>query len=74
MAIEPQDVFKTAFLTQYGLFEWCVMPFGLCNAPSTFQRLMNVTFQDLLDTCVTVYLDDILVFSATENEHVAHLR
>ena len=51
---------------RYGMFEWCMMPFGLCNVPSTFQRLMNVTFQELLDTCVMVYLDDILVYSATE--------
>ena len=59
---------------RYGLFEWCVMLFGLCNAPSMFQRLMNVTFLDLLDTCVTVYLDNILVYSISEQEHAAHLR
>ena len=74
VVIEEADIHKTAFLTQCGLFEWCMMPFGLCNAPSIFQRLMNVTFQDLLDPCVTVYLDDILVYSTMEEEHTAHLQ
>ncbi len=50
------------------------MPFGLTNAPATFQRLMHAVFDDVLDLFVTVYLDDILVFSATEAEHEAHLR
>ena len=50
------------------------MPFGLSNAPSTFQRLMNQTFFDLLDRFVVVYLDDILVFSESLSDHLAHLR
>ena len=58
----------------FGLFEWVVMPFGLSNAPSTFQRLMNQTFFDLLDRFVVVYLDDILVFSESLSDHLAHLR
>ena len=65
---------KTAFTTRYGLFEFVVMPFGLTNAPSTIQRLMHSVFDNVLDVFVTVYLDDILVFSATPQEHAVHLR
>ena len=53
-----------------GLFEYVVMPLGLTNAPATFQRLMNLTFEDLLYKCVMVYLDDILVFSKDVDEHL----
>ena len=49
IGVSSEDQFKTAFTTRYGSFEWRVMPFGLCNAPSTFQRVMNTTFFDLLD-------------------------
>ena len=59
-----------AFLMPMGLFEYVVMPLGLTNAPATFQCLMNLTFQDLLYKCVTVYLDDILVFSKDIDEHL----
>ena len=61
-------------MTRFGLFEWVVMPFGLSNAPSTFQRLMNQTFFDLLDHFVVVYLDDILVFSESLSDHLTHLQ
>ena len=57
----------------FGLFKWVVMPFGLSNTPSTFQRLMNQTFFDLLNHFVVVYLDDILVFSESLSNHLAHL-
>ena len=53
-----------------GLFEYVVMPLGLTNAPATFQRLMNLTFQDLLYKLIMVYLDNILVFSKDVNEHL----
>ena len=72
--IRAEDQHKTAFRSRYGHYEWKVMPFGLCNAPATFQRFMNDIFRDLLDVCVVVYLDDILVFSNTEEEHRLHLQ
>jgi hypothetical protein len=67
------SVGKTAFNCRYGSFEWMVMPFGLCNAPSTFQRLMHVVFRNLLDVCVVIYLDDILIYSKSDSDHRKHL-
>lgn len=64
------DRYKTAFSCRYGSFEFTVMTFGFKNAPSHFQRAMNSMFSDMLDTCVIVYLDDVLIFSKTEHEHV----
>ena len=64
---------KTAFTSRWGLYEWTVMPFGLTNAPATFQRLMNTVLRDRLDICVTVYLDDILVFSKDDETHAKDL-
>ncbi|GBG60339.1 hypothetical protein CBR_g4295 [Chara braunii] len=72
--IQPQDRYKTAFKTRYGHFEWVVMPFGLTNAPTTFQAAMTTEFRDLLDRSVLIYLDDILVYSRTLDEHLVHLR
>ncbi|EUC59397.1 Transposon Tf2-1 polyprotein, partial [Rhizoctonia solani AG-3 Rhs1AP] len=71
--VKEGDEWKTAFHTKYGLFETKVMPFGLTNAPAAFQHFMNDIFQDLLDESVVVYLDDILIFSKTEEEHQAHV-
>ena len=65
---------KTEFVTRYHLFEYTVLPLGLCNAPSTFQRLMNSFMGEYIDNFVLVYLDDIIVFSTTEHEHEYHLR
>jgi len=61
--IAEGDEWKTAFCTCYGAFEWSVMPFGLTNTPAAFQRFMNNVFSDLLDVCIVVYLDDILIYS-----------
>ncbi|MGH3053837.1 MAG: reverse transcriptase domain-containing protein, partial [Gaiellaceae bacterium] len=71
--VAEEDIPKTAFRTRYGLFEFLVLPFGLCNAPATFMRLMNHTFSDYLDKFVLIYLDDLLVFSRTFDEHLHHL-
>ena len=60
------DEWKTTFHTRYGSFEWLVVPEGLTNAPAAFQRFMNDIFADMLDVCVVVYLDDILIYSADE--------
>ncbi|CAI7861784.1 unnamed protein product [Closterium sp. NIES-53] len=67
------DCHKTAFRTRYESYEFIVMPFGLTNAPSTFQLTMNRIFRDLLDRCVIVYLDDILIFSKTREHHLRNL-
>ena len=63
------DEWKTAFRTRYGLFEFQVMPYGLTNAPSTFQEMMNHIFSDMLDMGTLAYMDDILVCVDTEEKH-----
>ena len=74
IAIRPEDREKTAFRTRYGSFEYTVLPMGLCNAPGTFMQLMNETFADMLDKSVLCFLDDILIYSRTEEEHLQHVR
>ena len=71
--IQPGDEWKTAFRTRYGHFEYMVMPFGLTNAPATFQGYINQALRGLVDDFCIVYLDDILIFSKTREEHTQHL-
>jgi hypothetical protein len=74
LKIWESDIPKTAFCTQYGLYEYTVMSFGLTNTPAYFMYLMNKVFMEYLDKFVVVFIDDILVFSKTEEEHEKHLR
>jgi hypothetical protein len=69
LRIRESDIPKTAFRTWYGLHEYTVMSFGLTNAPTYFMYLMNKVFMEYLDKFVVVFIDDILVYSKTEEEH-----
>ncbi|GJP54162.1 hypothetical protein CLOM_g13262 [Closterium sp. NIES-68] len=71
--VNEADCYKTAFRNRYESYEYTVMPFGLTNAPSTFQVTMNEVFRPLLDKCVIVYLDNILIFSTTREQHLKDL-
>ena len=73
LQLDETDIPKTAFITQFGLFEYTKMPFGLCNAPSTFQRCMELIFRELQWQTILIYLDDIIIFSSDIDEQFNHL-
>ena len=72
--IREGDEWKTAFNTPRGHFEYLVMPFRLSNSPGVFQALVNDVLRDMVDQFIYVYLDDILIFSSSLQEHVQHVR
>jgi hypothetical protein len=74
LRIRPSDILKTTFITMYELYEFTAMSFGLTNAPAFFMNLMNNVFMDYLDKFVVVFIDDILIYSQNEEEHVNHLK
>ena len=72
--IREEDINKTTFRTRYGHYEFTIVPFGLSNSPTIFMCLMNGVFREYLDKFVIVFLDDILVYCKSEEEHKYHLR
>lgn len=74
LRIAEDSIPLTSFHTRYGSYEWLVIPFGLTNAPAYFVDLMNKVFKDFLDRFVLIFINDILVYSKTEEEHEKHLQ
>ncbi|GJU00574.1 putative reverse transcriptase domain-containing protein [Tanacetum coccineum] len=74
LRVRDEDILKTAFRTRYGHYKFQVMPFGLTNAPVVFMDLMNRVCKPYLDKFVIVFIDDILIYSKSEKEHVEHIK
>ena len=72
--IKEEDIFKTTLRTRYGHYKFVVMPFGLTNAPAVFMCLMNNIMHKYLDKFVVMFIDDILIYSKTEEEHKEHVK
>ena len=72
--VKAEDESKTAFRMRYGLFEFLIMPFRVTNAPAVFMDLMNHVFAPYLDQFIKVFIDDILIYFKTKEEHAEHLR
>lgn len=73
LEVSPEDRHKTALITKYGLFEYTKMPFGLCNAPSKFQRCMELIFRGIQWKTLLIYIDDIILYSSSLNDHFEKL-
>ena len=73
VCIAEGDEWKTTFQTHYGSYKFQVMHYGLTNTPASFQHFMNDVFKDLLDVCIVVYLDDILIYSENPADHTTHI-
>ncbi|CAI7859804.1 unnamed protein product [Closterium sp. NIES-54] len=71
--IQSEDILKTAFQTRYGHYDFRVLPFGLTNAPATFQGMMQSNFSDFIDKFLVIFIDDLLIYSRTREEHLKHI-